>query len=157
MKLIKKHQNGGISQPNTFIGRVTQVLGGSKSLQDKADNLSSVISFTPAGLVTGALDTGYDANHLVHNPNLSNFANTGLDILSMIPLFPKVRINLVKKAVDPLEYGYKQVAKKAGNILNKSLWGVKGLDAVADSHIDLSNNPALKSALENINNLKHKQ
>lgn len=156
MKLIKKHQNGGISQPNTFIGRVTQVLGGSKSLQDKADNLSSVISFTPAGLVAGALDTGYDSNRFVHNPNLRNFANTGLDVLSMIPLFPKVRINLVKKAVDPLEYGYKQVAKKAGNILNKSLWGVKGLDAVTDSHIDLSNKPALKSALENINNLKHK-
>jgi hypothetical protein len=92
----------------------------------------------------------------VHNPNLSNFANTGLDILSMIPLFPKVRINLAKKAVDPLKYGYKQVAKKAGNVLNKSLWGVKGLDAVTDSHIDLSNNPALKSALKNINNLKHK-
>lgn len=119
---------------NTFAGRVTGFISGDQDKVNTADQISSAISMIPlAGLVPSSLDLGYDLNRLYHNRDYETSKDVGMDALSMIPLMPKVRFNLAKKAVDPMLYTLQNIYKKYGKYVNKGLWGVKGADTYQDA------------------------
>lgn len=87
------------------------------------------------GLLTGALDLGYDLNGMKHDTK--NEKDVLLDIFSMIPgLRYSKGINLLKKSSDPLMYYYKQAKrylKKYDNYINTGIGLGKTADTVDDA------------------------
>ena len=77
-------------KPTTFAGRISQVAGASELGQKYVDYTSSVLQQIPVvGLGISALDLGYDANRLYHNPSLSTTKDVALDAASLLPALRK--------------------------------------------------------------------
>ena len=77
-------------EPTTFAGRISQVAGASELGQKYVDYNSSVLQQIPVvGLGISALDLGYDANRLYHNPSLSTTKDVALDAASLLPALRK--------------------------------------------------------------------
>ena len=130
-KLIPKYQKGGT--PNTFIGAVTEQLGGD---YEKGDRISALASIHPLiGLGLGALDLGYDLNGLKHDEKSDK--DVILDIFSLLPGVRYAReINLIKKSKDPIMYYIKQLRKyirKNSDRINTGIGGGKSVDLIDDA------------------------
>ena len=136
-KLIPKYQKGKKLQrkdtPNTFIGAVTEQLGGD---YQKGDHISALASIHPlVGLGLRALDLGYDINGLRYDEKSGK--DVVLDIFSLLPGIRYAReINLLKKSKDPIMYYVKQLRKyirKNSDRINIGIGGGKSVDLVDDA------------------------
>ena len=135
-RLIKKYQRGKktqVEEPNTFVGMIADVLGGDYK---KWDQISAGASLIPlVGMITGALDTGYDANGIKYGTK--NERDVILDIVSMIPGISQAKkINLLKKSSDPAMYYYKELRrylKKYDDYINSGVGLGKAADSVDDA------------------------
>lgn len=82
------YEDGGVinpyNEPQTFIGRIAQVIGSSPSVVRGADVVSSAVQMTPYGNYIAAMDLGRDLNRAYHNED-GAWWDSALDVASMLP------------------------------------------------------------------------
>jgi hypothetical protein len=121
-------KSNSYDKPQTFVGRVAQVLGASPHNSRGMDIVSSVVQTLPkASPAVSALDLGYDLNRAYHGEN-GALADAGLDILGMLPYISKGGIKAGRGILDVVRGNEK--LRKAWNI---SAGTAKASDFISDT------------------------
>lgn len=120
--------------PQTFAGRVAQVVGTSPRTVRGADVASSVLQMTPYGYTTAALDLGRDINRAYHREE-GAWKDAGLDILGMIPGVSKLGMKKIKPKtwIDKMKQGYDELLQPARKGINSAINVLKALDFTDDT------------------------